>query len=76
MATQGNKKKLYTLYIKIIDNTWEKRFSRNIYAAAYFLNPVFRYGNEPFINTLEIMHGLLNVIEKQAYVKSLVIATK
>ncbi|XP_024009284.1 uncharacterized protein LOC112084392 [Eutrema salsugineum] len=58
-------KDLYRLYTKIIDNRWDKMLRRDIYAAAYFLNPAFLYDKKNFSDKPEITRGMLNLIEKQ-----------
>ncbi|CAA7038795.1 unnamed protein product [Microthlaspi erraticum] len=58
-------KRLYKPYTRIIDSRWDKMLRRDIYAAAYFLNPAFLYDKENFCQKSEIKRGTLNLFEKQ-----------
>ncbi|XP_039145518.1 uncharacterized protein LOC120282732 [Dioscorea cayenensis subsp. rotundata] len=63
MSIFRNKSTMYGPYIKIINDRWDKHFGRNLYAAAYFLNPTFLYDKEAFSKTPEVLQGLLGLLE-------------
>ncbi|XP_031255101.1 uncharacterized protein LOC116113087 [Pistacia vera] len=60
------KKTLYKPYTNIIKQRWDKLLRRDIHLAAYFLNPAFQHDEASFCKKLEVMSGLLDVIERKA----------
>ncbi|XP_039135791.1 uncharacterized protein LOC120273227 [Dioscorea cayenensis subsp. rotundata] len=66
MSIFRDKQRLYNPYIKIVDERWDKHFRRNIHAAAYFLNPAFLYDESTFVETPEVMQGLLDLLEQRS----------
>ncbi|XP_039113715.1 uncharacterized protein LOC120249272 [Dioscorea cayenensis subsp. rotundata] len=66
MSIFRDKQRLYDPYIKIVDERWDKHFRRNIHAAAYFLNPAFLYDESTFVETPEVMQGLLDLLEQRS----------
>ena len=56
---------LYSPYIKIIYQRWDKQFCHGLHVAAYFLNPTFVY-DDTFEDTAEVMQGLYDVLEKKS----------
>ncbi|XP_065863916.1 uncharacterized protein [Euphorbia lathyris] len=59
------KKHLYKPYTSIIKKWWDRMLSRNLHAAAYWLNPTFQYDATNFCNKPEIMGLLMDVICNQ-----------
>ncbi|XP_031266667.1 uncharacterized protein LOC116125076 [Pistacia vera] len=50
-----NKKNLYKPYTTIIKMRWDRMLCRNIHAAAYYLNPAFKYDEDTFSKKPEVM---------------------
>jgi len=63
-----NKKSLYKPHTRIIKQRWDKQLRQKIHAAAYVLNPAFRYDKDNFCSKPEVQQGFLEVLE--ARVKS------
>ena len=59
---------MYGSYIKIIHERWDRYLHRNLHVAAYFLNLAFFYDGKAFIETPELTQGLLDLLEREAYV--------
>ncbi|XP_028114567.1 uncharacterized protein LOC114312528 [Camellia sinensis] len=59
-------KKLYRPYTTIIKTRWDNQLRKNIYAAAYWLNPTFQYDQASFCKKPEVMNSVLDVIETKA----------
>jgi len=54
-------------FIDIINNQWEGQLYRNLYAAAFWLNPRFQYDANIMDKHMSTISGLLDVLEKYAY---------
>jgi hypothetical protein len=54
-------------FIDIINNRWEGQFYRNLYAAAFWLNPRFQYDASIMDKHMSTISGLLDVLEKYAH---------
>lgn len=57
------KKNIYMPYWKIIDWRWNRQLARPLYAAGFFLNPLFFYNLQGQISN-EISSGMLDCIER------------
>ncbi|XP_061981452.1 uncharacterized protein LOC133701532 [Populus nigra] len=55
------------LFIDIISNRWDGQFYRNLYAAAFWLNPRFQYDANIMDKHMRTISGLLNVLEKYTH---------
>jgi hypothetical protein len=54
-------------FIDIINNRWDGQLYRNLYVAAFWLNPRFQYDANIMDKHMSIISGLLDVLEKYAY---------
>jgi hypothetical protein len=54
-------------FINIINNRWDGQFYRNLYAAAFWLNPRFQYDANIMDKHMSTISGLLDVLEKYAH---------
>ncbi|XP_031272895.1 uncharacterized protein LOC116131387 [Pistacia vera] len=61
-----NRKILYKLYTTIIKMRWDRMLRRDIHAAAYYLNPAFKYDDDTFSKKPEVMYGFLDTIDNKA----------
>ncbi|XP_031267569.1 uncharacterized protein LOC116126012 [Pistacia vera] len=61
-----NKKNLYKPYITIIKMRWDRMLRRDLHAAAYYLNPAFKYDEDTFFKKPEVMYGFLDTIDNKA----------
>ncbi|XP_031265989.1 uncharacterized protein LOC116124406 [Pistacia vera] len=61
-----NKKRLYKPYTRIIKLCWDRTLRCDIYAAAYYLNPAFKYDETSFCSKPEVMSGFLDPIDSKA----------
>lgn len=61
-----NKKRLYKPYTRIIKLRWDRTLRRDIHAAAYYLNPAFKYDEQSFCLKPEVMSGFLDTIDSKA----------
>ena len=61
----NHNKGLYKLYINTIKQRWDEQLHKNIYLVAYWLNPCFQYDHENFFNKLEVIGGMMDVIDKK-----------
>ncbi|XP_016195359.1 uncharacterized protein LOC107636354 [Arachis ipaensis] len=57
-----NKKTAYTPYTSILKMRWEIHLKRNLYVAAYFLNPSILY-SEGFVEKANILKSLLDLLD-------------
>ncbi|XP_031272896.1 uncharacterized protein LOC116131388 [Pistacia vera] len=61
-----NRKILYKPYTTIIKMCWDRMLRHDIHAAAYYLNPAFKYDNDTFSKKPEVMYGFLDTIDNKA----------
>ncbi|XP_031251847.1 uncharacterized protein LOC116109762 [Pistacia vera] len=61
-----NKKRLYKPYTRIIKLRWDRTLHHDIHAAAYYLNPAFKYDEESFCLKLEVMSAFLDTIDSKS----------
>ncbi|XP_031286483.1 uncharacterized protein LOC116145194 [Pistacia vera] len=61
-----NKKILYKPYTTIIKMRWDRMLRRDLHAAAYYLNPTFKYDEDTFSKKPEVMYGFLDTIDNKA----------
>nr|XP_034891250.1 uncharacterized protein LOC118031061 [Populus alba] len=54
-------------FIDIINNRWDGQFYRNLYAAAFWLNPRFQYDANIMDKHMSTISALLDVLEKYAH---------
>eukprot|EP00258_Populus_trichocarpa_P037860 XP_024453879.1 uncharacterized protein LOC112326992 [Populus trichocarpa] len=54
-------------FIDIINNRWDGQFYRNLYAAAFWLNPRFQYDANIMDKHMSTISRLLDVLEKYAH---------
>jgi len=54
-------------FIDIINNWWDGQFYRNLYAAAFWLNPRFQYDANIMDKHMSTISRLLDVLEKYAH---------
>ncbi|XP_011048650.1 PREDICTED: uncharacterized protein LOC105142630 [Populus euphratica] len=54
-------------FIDIINIRWDGQFYRNLYAAAFWLNPRFQYDANIMDKHMSTISGLLDVLEKYAH---------
>ncbi|XP_034899368.1 uncharacterized protein [Populus alba] len=54
-------------FIDIINNRWDGQFYRNLYAAAFWLNPRFQYDGNIMDKHMGTISALLDVLEKYAH---------
>ena len=54
-------------FIDIINNRWDRQFYRNLFAAAFWLNPRFQYDANIMDKHMGTISGLLDVLEKYAH---------
>jgi len=54
-------------FIDIINNWWDEQLYKNLYAAAFWLNPQFQYDANIMDKHMSIISWLLDVLEKYAY---------
>ncbi|XP_071922831.1 uncharacterized protein [Coffea arabica] len=59
-----NKKKLYGLYIDIIDRMWDNMLKKDLHTAAFWLNPTFQYDKDSPCHMPEITKSVLEVMQK------------
>ena len=57
-----NRKSAYTPYTSILKMRWDRHLKRDLYAAAYFLNPHFFY-SEGFVEKANILRSLLDLFD-------------
>ncbi|XP_052118718.1 uncharacterized protein LOC127748378 [Arachis duranensis] len=57
-----NRKSSYTPYTSILKMRWDRHLKRDLYAAAYFLNPHFFY-SEGFVEKANILRSLLDLFD-------------
>ena len=62
----NHNKRLYKPYTNIIKQCWGEQFRKSINAVAYWLNPYFQYDQENFCNKLEVIEGVMDVIDQKA----------
>jgi len=53
-------------FIDIINNRWDGQLYRKLYAAEFWLNPRFQYDVNLMDRYINIISGLLDVVEKYA----------
>ncbi|XP_076958104.1 uncharacterized protein LOC143633744 isoform X2 [Bidens hawaiensis] len=56
----------YKLYTDIIDARWDKTLSAGLHAAAYWLNPMFRYNEDNPCNKQLAFGGVLDMVETKS----------
>jgi len=61
-----NRKARVKPFIDIINNRWDGQLYRNLYTAAFWLNPRFQYDANIMDKHISIISGLLDVLEKYA----------
>jgi hypothetical protein len=54
-------------FIDIINNRWDGQFYRNLFVAAFWLNPRFQYDANIMDKYMGTISGLLDVLEKYAH---------
>ena len=62
----NHNKRLYKHYTNIIKQCWDEQLRKSIHLAAYWLNPCFQYDQENFYNKLEVIRGMMDVIDQKA----------
>ncbi|KAL4633165.1 hypothetical protein ACB092_04G102500 [Castanea dentata] len=63
-----DKKRLWELYVNIIEDRWDNQFYRDIHVAAYWLNPAFQYDSSTLNKRLETQSAVTDVIESKVSV--------
>ncbi|KAG8381166.1 hypothetical protein BUALT_Bualt06G0094100 [Buddleja alternifolia] len=49
----------------VIKSRWDRQLRKDIYAAAYYLNPVFQYDKTSFCEKPEVMNGMLKMLSSK-----------
>ncbi|XP_052181869.1 uncharacterized protein LOC127794663 [Diospyros lotus] len=63
------RKTLYKPYTALIKGRWDRMLRHDLHAVAYWFNLVFQYDQENSCKKLEIMRGVLDVIDKKKLYK-------
>ena len=61
----NHNKRLYKPYTNIIKQRWDEQLRKNIHSVAYWLNSCFQYDQENFCKKLEVIGGVMDIIDQK-----------